>query len=393
MDYSNGKKLNVLFVTTSFPLYEEHWSGTFIETQARMLALSGMNVTVLAPAHKGSVGGDRLGPLSVRRFHYAPRILERLAYGGGIPANLKEDLWLWTVVPWFLASMKKSVMEMAPDFDVIYAHWTAAGLAAASVAQKLKKPFVVGFHGSDLAEPRGILRRMASRLCRTADRIVVHSPDMQQRALLAGAREEKVVCIGHGVEIDLFSPSSGLHRPLRIIAIGRLSHEKGFDLLIEALTMIDKDVDWICEIVGEGSLATALARQIKENKLDDKIRLSGAVSPTEIREKLAASDILAVPSRREGFGIAAIEGMAAALPVIGAKVGALPQLIQDEVTGILVEPLNPRELSSAIRDLIKNRPKSIRMGLAGLERAGQLYRAEKVYAPLSEMLRELVKSG
>jgi glycosyltransferase involved in cell wall biosynthesis len=86
---------------------------------------------------------------------------------------------------------------------------------------------------------------------------------------------------------------------------------------------------------------------------------------------MASWDIFVLPSLDEGFGVAALEAMAAELPVIASAVGGLPELIGDGESGLLVSPGAPAELASCIRDLMNDRQRRLSMGIAGRQRALQ----------------------
>jgi glycosyltransferase involved in cell wall biosynthesis len=381
--------VRVLFVATSFPLYEDHWSGTFVAVQARALSRLGCEMTVLAPRGPNAAAHERLGPLDVHRFAYLPRPLERLAYGGGIPANLRASPWLWAAVPPFVASLSAAVSRHAATADIVHAHWTFAGAVCASLPFRKTKPLVVSLHGSDLAQANGLYARAARRVFARADAIVVHSSEMRERALAAGASPERLLQIAHGVEVDLFWRASEVRETTRLLAVGRLSHEKGFDVLLDALRQIPPTAKWELEIVGEGPLRAELARQAEASGLR-RVRFLGGLPPTQLRERLAAADVLVVPSRREGFGVVALEGMAAQLPVIATTVGALPEIITPNETGLLAPPDDAPALRDALLSLLHDRARARTLGEHGRRVVEDRYSARVVNEPLAQLYQRLL---
>ncbi len=380
--------VRVLFVATSFPLYEDHWSGVFIAVQARALAALGCAVTVLAPRGPNAAEHEQLGPLVVHRFPYLPRSLERLAYGGGIPANLQADPGLWLTVPPFVAALARAVSQHAAQADIVHAHWTFAGSVCARLPFRKQVPLVVSLHGSDLARSTGLYARASRMVFERAAAIIVHSNQMRTRALAAGARPDTLLQVPHGIEIDLFRTGGTTGPTTRLVAIGRLSEEKGFATLLNALRQLPPAADWSLDIIGEGPLRGDLERRAAELGLRS-IRFLGGLSPARVRERLAASDLLVMPSWREGFGVVALEGMAAGLPVVGTAVGALPEIVAPGVTGLLVPPAEPASLSAALAELIADPNRRRAMGAAGRHVVSERYAANVVNQPVNELYRRL----
>lgn len=156
--------------------------------------------------------------------------------------------------------------------------------------------------------------------------------------------------------------ADGCHR---IVALGRLHRQKGFDILIEAFRRVAKDrPDWSLTIYGEGEERTALQAQIDAAGLADRIALPGLT--TEAAAALSGAHILAFPSRYEGFPNALAEGMAAGLPAIGFRnVSGVEDLIVDGETGLLADDADPvAALAAALARLMSDAGERGRMGTA-----------------------------
>jgi len=131
-----------------------------------------------------------------------------------------------------------------------------------------------------------------------------------------------------------------------VLGAGRLIPEKGFDVLIEAAAMIEQSMRPEITIVGVGPERERLNAQAR--RLGVQVHLPGAVSPQDMGDWYRRSRIVVVPSRREGFGMVAAEASAAGRAVVGTKVGALPQIVEDKVSGLLVNPEDPGALCQAL---------------------------------------------
>lgn len=158
-----------------------------------------------------------------------------------------------------------------------------------------------------------------------------------------------------------------------IVGMGRLEPEKGFDRLIKAFHLVEKDCpDWKLLVVGEGSLRPQLTRLIASLGLDGRVSLPGRVNNP--RTLFRRCDMFALSSESEGFGLVLVEAMSAGLPVISFDCDFGPrEIITPDVSGILVPSGDVQALSRAICTLANNdalRAQLAQGGLASIERFG-----------------------
>ena len=142
-----------------------------------------------------------------------------------------------------------------------------------------------------------------------------------------------------------------------ILAIGRLEKVKGFDLLIRSWINIDKPL----EIIGSGQEEKSLSALIKSHGLEKKIKIITNYSYTSIEEKYKSASGLIISSLREGGPRVVLEAINHDIPILGTKVGILPQLISQE---FLVEPNNQEKLQKLIEEMLPLFPQ---MNMAGLK--------------------------
>ena len=138
----------------------------------------------------------------------------------------------------------------------------------------------------------------------------------------------KVSTIINGARFFSYKERKSLSKCIKFISVGSLIKNKGFDRTIKALSQL-KSVDWQYEIVGHGSLRSELEQLIISLNLQDKVILSGWSSKLE--EKYHNADILLIPSRYEGFGLVAIEGMSTGLPVIASDLVGINEIVSSSL--------------------------------------------------------------
>jgi glycosyltransferase involved in cell wall biosynthesis len=154
-------------------------------------------------------------------------------------------------------------------------------------------------------------------------------------------------------------------RPTLLFA-GRLEYEKGVQILLRAVRLVARRLPWVrLRIVGRGTYAGELERLAGRLGLAGRVRFDGWVEADRLRELYAATDLVVVPSLYEPFGLVALESMACGIPVVASDTGGLPELIEDEGSGILVPPGDHVALARALLRLLSDRELAQRLGRAG----------------------------
>jgi colanic acid/amylovoran biosynthesis glycosyltransferase len=141
----------------------------------------------------------------------------------------------------------------------------------------------------------------------------------------------------------------------RILAVGRLSKEKGYDDLLRAVAqLLSQGVDAELELVGEGPERDALTRLADELRIRDKVTFRGWLQIDAVRRAMQEATVLAQPSTIEGLPTVVEEAMALGIPVVGSHVGGIPELLDYGRCGILVTPRDVRGLADALQELLIN---------------------------------------
>lgn len=313
--------MKVVVLTTSYPRERDDVAGAFVRAAVEHLREAGIDVDVVSPA-------------SFRHFG--------LAYGHGIPGNIRRRPWKVLLVPLFLASYARAARRAALAADLVHAHWLPSALPALATG----KPFVVQLWGSDVELARRAPWALRW-LLRRARLVLCPSQALAVTARELGAREVRIVPSG----VDLPENVAAPVEPPHVLYVGRLSEEKGVHELLEATAGIPR------VIVGDGSLRSAVPETV------------GFVPPSMLGPYYERSSVVVCPSRREGYGVVAREAMAHGRPVVAAAVGGLVDAVEDGVTGLLVPPRDAAALRAAIERLLGDADLRRRLGDAAREAA------------------------
>jgi len=219
---------------------------------------------------------------------------------------------------------------------------------------------------------RGLLKRIATRIpWASADAVVAVSAYVAWRQRTAGAVPPgRIHTVPNPVSLPdvLHSPAEvrarlGLAPGRRLVAAaGRLTQEKGFADLLEATDALPPDVDVL--VLGDGPERARLEMLRRGLRTSGRVRLVG--ERPDAAECAAAADVCVVPSRwEEAFCLAAAEPLVRGRPLVATRVGALPELVRDGVTGLLVPPASPTELADAILHLLDDPELAATLGRAG----------------------------
>lgn len=157
-----------------------------------------------------------------------------------------------------------------------------------------------------------------------------------------------------GIDLSAFAqrtsiPSDGLPA---VLAVGRLSPEKGYDVLLEALSNLKRDGTPLrLVLVGDGPLRISLEAAAKEAGLADLVEFTGELSPAEVRIRLARADLFCLPSFSEGLPISIMEAMAVGVPVVTTWIAGIPELAESEITALTIPPARADALAAALHRL------------------------------------------
>ncbi|EAW30594.1 hypothetical protein GP2143_00607 [marine gamma proteobacterium HTCC2143] len=247
------------------------------------------------------------------------------------------------------------------QFDLIYCHFVwSAGYAGARLKETFHKPLVVTGHGYDvysLPFKNEHWRYQITWTLNQADQVITVS--QSNRNIL---RSLDISCpievIPNGVSKSLFEvqDQAACRRELAmpqdqkiILAIGNLLPIKGHELLISAFDLVDQE-QRSCHlvIIGSGECLPLLKKQASQLGLADKITFTGAIAHDQLQTWINGADLLAMPSKKESFGVVQIEALACGVPVVATKNGGSEEIITSDTVGYLCEEHTATSFSKSL---------------------------------------------
>ncbi|MBN1312807.1 MAG: glycosyltransferase [Anaerolineae bacterium] len=255
----------------------------------------------------------------------------------------------------------------------IHAHFAwLGGIAASVVAELLGVTYTIHPHAFDLFTRD---RRSLQMLLEDASQIVTISD--YHRSYIASICPHKtasdILVVHCGVDLELFETShkSAVKPELLILSVGSLNAKKGHEYLIDACALLaERGIAFRCDIVGDGAYRRheALRARIQHHGLQDHVALLGPMKQEQLLERYQRSDVFALAcvvaqdGDRDGIPVVLMEAMACELPVITTPVAGIPELVEDEITGFLVEERDEVSLATALERLIVNKPLRDKLG-------------------------------
>jgi glycosyltransferase involved in cell wall biosynthesis len=284
------------------------------------------------------------------------------------------------------------------QFDIVHTHSTEAGIIGRFAAALADVPDVVHtVHGVPFADDRNkVLNHFILRCERIAakytDRIITNADVIAEEYLNRSiGQSDQYTTVYSGVDLNAFSEAKPAeHLPgdqPRVVMIGRLADGKGHEVLLDAIESL---AEWNCSvcIVGDGPKYDTLEYQIEERGLSEQVFLMGFRD--DVPRILAASDILVLPSFREGTPRVITEAMATGLPVVATDIAGIPEQVVNGKTGYLIPTGDSRALAEQLEKLLADSELRDRMGRRGLERT-ERFSVESMVRELNEVYQRLLE--
>jgi glycosyltransferase involved in cell wall biosynthesis len=360
-----GNRLRVLVSTGIFPNRSDPTRGVYVFQQVAALARRD-HVEVVSPIpwvprfarsvrYKAFVAvpdSDTLDSVRVRYVRYVviPKVMRSLhgffVYLCTLPAHAR------------------AVRALHPDVVLSFFAYPY-GFAAVLTAATFRRPVVVSCRGSDINHlaRTGLRRRLIGWALRRCRSVIAVSHALAAEIERLGVARERIRIVANGIDAVRFRSEDrhdararlGVSAPGQlVVCVSRLSHEKGIDILLDAVAALDtRDVRVL--IVGDGAERAHLLAQRSSLGLDDRVEFAGRRPHEEIGRWMSASDVVVLSSRTEGYPNVLVEALACGRPVVATRVGGVPDIVTDDALGVMVTPEDPAALARGIERALATR--------------------------------------
>lgn len=290
--------------------------------------------------------------------------------GGDIPQNTTSFGLSSSYDPRCLLKLRSYASTIAAS-DIIHAHLfpTSAHVSTLARCGYLSGKRVFTEHSTSNGRRRSMLGAVIdNHVYPKFDRIIAISNGVEDELLKARpSLDGRTVVVENGIDLRFHAPIvRPRHKgPIRIISVGRLTDVKNYPTALKALAKLNPG-SFTYEIFGDGPERAALAALTDDLGLSEQVRFRGFVS--DLGPELEAADIFLIPSKWEGFGLAAVEAMNTSLPIIASDVPGLREVLGSDCA-ILVDPNSSNQIADAISRLCDVPDMRATMGKEGFKRS------------------------
>jgi len=292
-----------------------------------------------------------------------------------------------------IPALRREVKRLSPD--IFHAHYASSYGYLASFVDHPRK--VVSVWGNDVIEfsRRNRLRKaIIRRSLKSAHHITATSGFLRKAISNLGLKRALIEVIPFGIDLNLFQYCERRAGGKTRIGIAKHLHPKyGIDYLLRAFAAISRShSDLELLIVGKGPSENEYRALVGNLNLGNKVKFMGALPHEKVAQFLMTLDIFAMPSISDGesFGVAALEASATGLPVVATRVGGVPEVVLENITGLLVDRANVEQLSVALLKLIDEPDLRLKMGQAGRRFVEERYRWEDNLRAMTDLYYKLM---
>lgn len=337
-----------MIVSNGMPSQRYPLTGLFEMDQARALAAQGHDiifavVDLRSFRRRRKLGIQHLSERGIEIFSIAIPV-------GAVNVSIKDKIGIWA-----LSSLYRHIkMEMGAP-DIVHAHFLDMAVLASCLCKNEALPLVITEHSSAINSKKilEVNRRRAVKAYSSADRIIAVSRNLQEMIFQRTGFDSVVVpnilnFPSKTIEID-----SKFNGRFRFISAGNLIADKGFDILIQAFSLVSKEIsnsDLL--IMGGGPEEQRLRLLVSNLGLETKVHFFGPYVRPQFAQELATSHVFVLASKHETFGVVFIEAMSMGLPVISTRCGGPEDFVNDS-NGLLVDVDDVQALSDAMLKMVK----------------------------------------
>ena len=302
--------------------------------------------------------------------------------------------------------LDKNTIRMIKDYmqtnriRILHSHNYKSNFYARRALSNSNIRWVVTSHGRRSGIKLSLYHLLNTYITRRADRIVAVSKEIVNKMKLAGVDSTKITLIENGVSLNRFQnkiDSNSIRESLRIKkgvpvvgVVGALTEEKGHSYLLKAIPMVvQRFPETAFLLVGDGRERPYLESMASKLGIADSVIFAGMRN--DIPEILSMLDAFVLPSLDEGLPIALLEAQAAKVPVVATSVGAIPDVLEDGVTGILIPPKDPQAIADAMIKILSDKKLATEIAQKGFERVRDHFSSEKMGEKYITIYKELIE--
>jgi glycosyltransferase involved in cell wall biosynthesis len=266
-------------------------------------------------------------------------------------------------------------------------------------------PHVVTSHGNDVfgLKSGGVMGALKRFVLKHSDSITVNSSATRKAVLELGANAEKVHLIPAVANVGEVNPDlvdaieKKYGKSHKVLFVGRFIEEKGVLDLLQAFAQVVEQLGEVqCLFAGDGVLRAEMEEMARDLKIEQAVHFVGWQPGNEIASWMAAADVLVVPSKpvgtwQEAQGLVVVEAMAVGTPVIASRIGGIPDMVEDGVTGRLFTAGGSKQLADLLLDRFSNQVDYQRMTQAAKVRVAEHYAPDAVVRQARELYRRVLQ--
>lgn len=354
--------MRVLMLSWEYPPHLQGGLGRHVnEIIPALSRIDDLHVDLVVPRLAGGSLTEQFGRVTVHRVD-VPIPQRDNFYGGvwhvnNVLSTFVEDLW-----------------QTSGPFDVVHGHDWLIGFIATALQRTYHVPLVITIHATERGRGRGWLGgdlahqidHAESNLVHAADRLITCSRSMLHEVVANFQVDAaKIEVIPNGVDVSRFSTQMAQDNRLQrqmyaaadealVFHVGRLVHEKGAHILVEAIPGVLKAFPSTRFVIaGRGPLLDRLHHRTAALRINERVLFPGFISDEEAVRLFCVADVGVFPSLYEPFGLVALEAMAAHTPLVVTNIGGFAEIVQHNVTGLAVYPEDADSLAWGICETLR----------------------------------------
>lgn len=351
MKTKEEKKIRVLHITFWYPSKEHPGNGTFVREHIQAIS--------------------RFAESKVIAFSYLPRESQKILEfetinDNGVEVNFikfrqhpsfKLNFLVFSFFA-FLRFLKNYIYGFRPQ--LVHSHVYIATIVATNIAKLFRIPVVATEHFSRISLDK--LMTLEKKFAVSAFnkcKVVCSVSNKLKRDLIKLGVKTRIEVVPNAINTDIFFPKKkkvASSEKVNMIFVGNLIKEKGLYELFKALSELINVIDFNLEIIGDGPERKNLEKYAEEMRIKDKVVFYGYQSKEVVAQKMREASFLVHPSHFETFGCVVAEALCCGTPVLATNVGAIPEILDDERLGLLVEPNDYIKIRDGIMLMISKLP-------------------------------------